>query len=479
MVNNISNRYSVFRTKGLRVKTIGVGLSIIALIIACMIIDSKTIEIYRYIYILPLLFAIINFLFLDIYNKLTIVTTIVIIMEFIRYVLTPAILLKEKYPRGLYTYVFNSSTMINTLLIMTIELVVIYFVLYKYRGYSDVSVNDDLLVNKMMSTKNYSILRVSSYAIILFTVILYGAFPAIRNSYSFIFSGELDSLTDNTLVAMKSIPSGVGWLGSICGEITRYILLEYILLRFFKNDCKKHKNRYVIISIVIIIANILIVSSSMVISLLASIVLLFQIYIFYPRYRKKFMILGIAVGGTGVIIIIYSYLQNVLMYHSLSQMIQDYTNGYYNIYQAQCAYDKCGLSIIEKIEMLFLGDGIANISPINIFFNVINSSDIFNNYLYGMKFNGGAVLPFCSQWTYYFTSIIGPFFSAVPIIYAKKIEKKWKNGDGNIVVLGMSSLVLALTPFMYNTPTLIHIVTMSIIPLWIASEMNARLVFRI
>lgn len=479
MVNNISNRYSVFRTKGLRVKTIGVGLSIIALIIACMIIDSKTIEIYRYIYILPLLFAIINFLFLDIYNKLTIVTTIVIIMEFIRYVLTPAILLKEKYPRGLYTYVFNSSTMINTLLIMTIELVVIYFVLYKYRGYSDVSVNDDLLVNKMMSTKNYSILRVSSYAIILFTVILYGAFPAIRNSYSFIFSGELDSLTDNTLVAMKSIPSGVGWLGSICVEITRYILLEYILLRFFKNDCKKHKNRYVIISIVIIIANILIVSSSMVISLLASIVLLFQIYIFYPRYRKKFMILGIAVGGTGVIIIIYSYLQNVLMYHSLSQMIQDYTNGYYNIYQAQCAYDKCGLSIIEKIEMLFLGDGIANISPINIFFNVINSSDIFNNYLYGMKFNGGAVLPFCSQWTYYFTSIIGPFFSAVPIIYAKKIEKKWKNGDGNIVVLGMSSLVLALTPFMYNTPTLIHIVTMSIIPLWIASEMNARLVFRI
>lgn len=479
MVNNISNRYSVFRTKGLRVKTIGVGLSIIALIIACMIIDSKTIEIYRYIYILPLLFAIINFLFLDIYNKLTIVTTIVIIMEFIRYVLTPAILLKEKYPRGLYTYVFNSSTMINTLLIMMIELVVIYFVLYKYRGYSDVSVNDDLLVNKMMSTKNYSILRVSSYAIILFTVILYGAFPAIRNSYSFIFSGELDSLTDNTLVAMKSIPSGVGWLASICGEITRYILLEYILLRFFKNDCKKHKNRYVIISIVIIIANILIVSSSMVISLLASIVLLFQIYIFYPRYRKKFMILGIAVGGTGVIIIIYSYLQNVLMYHSLSQMIQDYTNGYYNIYQAQCAYDKCGLSIIEKIEMLFLGDGIANISPINIFFNVINSSDIFNNYLYGMKFNGGAVLPFCSQWTYYFTSIIGPFFSAVPIIYAKKIEKKWKNGDGNIVVLGMSSLVLALTPFMYNTPTLIHIVTMSIIPLWIASEMNARLVFRI
>lgn len=479
MVNNISNRYSVFRTKGLRVKTIGVGLSIIALIIACMIIDSKTIEIYRYIYILPLLFAIINFLFLDIYNKLTIVTTIVIIMEFIRYVLTPAILLKEKYPRGLYTYVFNSSTMINTLLIMTIELVVIYFVLYKYRGYSDVSVNDDLLVNKMMSTKNYSILRVSSYAIILFTVILYGAFPAIRNSYSFIFSGELDSLTDNTLVAMKSIPSGVGWLASICGEITRYILLEYILLRFFKNDCKKHKNRYVIISIVIIIANILIVSSSMVISLLGSIVLLFQIYIFYPRYRKKFMILGIAVGGTGVIIIIYSYLQNVLMYHSLSQMIQDYTNGYYNIYQAQCAYDKCGLSIIEKIEMLFLGDGIANISPINIFFNVINSSDIFNNYLYGMKFNGGAVLPFCSQWTYYFTSIIGPFFSAVPIIYAKKIEKKWKNGDGNIVVLGMSSFVLALTPFMYNTPTLIHIVTMSIIPLWIASEMNARLVFRI
>ena len=479
MVNNISNRYSVFRTKGLRVKTIGVGLSIMALIVAYMVIESKTTGIYKYIFVLPILFAIINFLFLDIYNKITIVTTIVIIMEFIRYVLTPVVLMKEKYPKGLYNYVFNSSKMYNTLVIMTIELVVIYFVLYKYRGYSNTSNDDDLLIKKMVSTKNYSKLRLSSYAIILFTLILYCSFPAIRNSYSFIFSGELDSLTYNTSIAMESLPSGVGWLGGVCGEISRYILLEYILLRFFKSDCKKHKNKYVFLSIIIVMVNILIVSSSMIISLLGSIVLLIQIYIFYPRYRKKFVLLGIIAGGIGGIILIYSYLQNVLTYHSLSQMLQDYTNGYYNIYQAQCAYDKCGLSIIEKIEMLFWGDGIANISPINIFFNVINSSDIFNNYLYGMKFNGGAVLPFCSQWTYYFTSIIGPFFSAVPIIYAKKIEKKWKNGDGNIVVLGMSSLVLALTPFMYNAPTLIHIVTMSIIPLWIASEMNARLVFRI
>ena len=93
MVNNISNRYSVFRTKGLRVKTIGVGLSIMALIVAYMVIESKTTGIYKYIFVLPILFAIINLFFLDIYNKLTITTIIVIVMEFIRYVLTPVVLM--------------------------------------------------------------------------------------------------------------------------------------------------------------------------------------------------------------------------------------------------------------------------------------------------------------------------------------------------------------------------------------------------
>ena len=60
----------------------------------------------------------------------------------------------------------------------------------------------------------------------------------------------------------------------------------------------------------------------------------------------------------------------------------------------------------------------------------------------------------------------------------KKIEKKWRNGDGNILVLGMLSLVLALTPFMYNTPTFIHIITMSIIPLWVAAKANKIFVFK-
>lgn len=474
-----NNRCSVFRTTGLKMKIVGIALSITALIIAFAIYESKTTGIYKYVFILPLLFTTINFLFLNIYNRLTIVTIIVITMEFIRYVLTPLVLMIENYPKGLYTYSFNNEKMVNAILTMAIEIIAIYFALYKTRRYSDIVIDDKALVRRIVDKENYSKLGISSYAIILFTIAIFLMFPAVRNIYSFIFSGELDSLTYVTSSMMDSLPGGVGWLGSTFGEITRYILLENILLALFKENLKKQKKKYFFISIAIIMLNMIFVTSSMVISLLASIVLFFQVYILYPQDRKKFIKFSIILGEVAILAVIFSYLKNVLSYQSLSQMIQDYTNGYYNIYQAQCAYEKYNLGIIDKIMMLFLGDGIANISPINIFFHVVNSSDIFNNYLYGRKFNGGAVLPFVSQWTYYFTPVIGSFFSALPVIYAKKVEKKWRNGDGNILVLGMLSLVLALTPFMYNTPTFIHIITMSIIPLWVAAKANKIFAFKI
>ena len=110
---------------------------------------------------------------------------------------------------------------------------------------------------------------------------------------------------------------------------------------------------------------------------------------------------------------------------------------------------------------------------------MVNSSDIFNHYLYGKRFNGGAVLPYVSQWVYYFSPVLGPILSAIPIVWAKKVEKKWRNGEGNILVMGMLALVLALTPFMYNFPTLIHILSMSIFPLWLAAKANSIFILKI
>ena len=467
-----------FKTEGLKIKSIGILLSLFALYVAFVVYKSNTKGIYQYIWLLPIVFAIINFIFIDIYKRVTIVSCIVIGMEFIRYVLTPVILMIDDYPIGLYTYIYDKNNMITSTFIMVYEILIIYYCLYYCRKFSDIVKTDDELIESIVCTKNFSSLRISSYCILIFTLIIYMIFPSLKNIYSFLLSGNLDSLTDSTSIAIMTLPSGIGWLGSVLGDISRYILLGYILFYFFKKDCYLQRTKNVIIPVILIIMNMMFVSSSMIISLLSSIVLLLQIYILFPRFRKFFILVGVLFGIVVIFVVIMSYLQNALTYHSLSQMIQDYTNGFYNIYQAQCAYKSYHLDLLNKYIMLFLGDGIANISPINILFNTLNSSDIFNYYLYGMKFNGGAVLPYVSHWTYYFTAFVGPLFSALPIIYAKKMEYRWRNGEGNLLISGMLALIFALTPFMYNIPTLIHIITMTILPLWVASKCNAIFILK-
>lgn len=467
-----NRKYLMFETSGLKIKRVGLLLSVIAIIVTFFVSFSERYGIYEYVYILPFTFAVINTIFLIIYNRASIVTIIVIFMEFIRYVFTPLILMIERYPKGIYTISLDREKMIYTVFIMVIELIVIYYTLYKYRNCSEIKIKSDEFIKRVNNKMNYSILRPFSIVIILLTLTLFIIFPGVRSIYSLIGAGELDSLTSNTALAMESLPRGIGWLGNVLGEVTRYIVLEYLLIRLFKKNCKKPKMRYFYISMILISVNVLFITSSMIISLTGSMVLFVQIYYLYPRGRKLLIGLGCSIGSVLGIIFILKYLENALTYHSFSQMIQDYTNGFYSIYQALCAYENYNLNFVDKYIMLFLGDGIANISPLNVFFNVINSSDIYNHYLYGMKFNGGAVLPYVSQWVYYFTPIFGPIFSIFPIMIAKKIEMKWINGQGNMLVMGMFAIILALTPFMYNFPTLIHITTLTILPLWVASKAN-------
>ena len=473
----VGMKNSMIKTSGLRIKTIGISLSLAAAVIAFIVSNSTPAGMYLYMPLLPLVFAIVNIVFLKIYNKITVVTIIVILMEFIRYVVTPLIVMIEGYPKGLYVYSFSKEAMVNTVIIMVMEIIVIYYVLYACRNFSDISIDDNLYIKKILQKKNYSSIKITSVLIIAFTVILFLAFPGVKSIYSFIFSNDMDTLVYRTSSALDSLPRGVGWLANVFGETTRYIVIQNIIIMMFRKSCISQKNRYFYLSAIIIVLNMMVGTSSMVIGLTASIVLLFQLYILYPKERKLFLVVGITIGSIASIALVFNYLQNVLTYQSFSQMIQDYTNGYYNIYQAQFAYEASNLSLFEKLEMLFIGDGIANISPLNILFDTVNSSDIFNYYLYGTTFNGGAVAPYVSQWVYYFSPVIGPLFSAIPIYFSKKMESKWRNGEGNILVMGMLALVLALTPFMYNYPTLIHILTLYIMPLWLASKANEKFVF--
>jgi hypothetical protein len=124
--------------------------------------------------------------------------------------------------------------------------------------------------------------------------------------------------------------------------------------------------------------------------------------------------------------------------------------------------------------MFFIGDGIGNINLVSILIDGTNSSNIYNYYIYGEAFNGGAVLPLVSQMSFYFSPIIGPIFSFACILLAKKLESASLNSNGNVMIGQFCAFVFAATPFMYNYSTLIHILTIVALPLWICSYINAK-----
>lgn len=469
---------SVIKTSGLQVKAVGMLLSLVSVVISFIVSNSSPSDMYLYMPLLPIVFAIVNTVFLRIYNKTTIVTIIVVLMEFVRYVITPLVVMIEEYPKSLYSYSFNKEIRFNTFIIMVMEIIAIYYVLYACCDFSDMKIDDNLYFDRVLQKKNYSSIGFTTILIMVFTAILFFVFPSVKSIYGFIFSDGIDSLVSSTAMALDSLPRGVGWLANVFGETTRVILVEYIIVNMYRRFRINPQRGFFLFSVVIVVLNMLVVTSSVVICLVPSIVLLLQLYFLYPKERRLFLVGGVVVGSIACIVFISIYLQNVLTYQSISQMIQDYTNGYYNIYQAQFAYGACDLSPSEKLRMLFIGDGIANISPLNVLFDTVNSSDIFNHYLYGKPFNGGAVVPYISQWVYYFSPVVGSLFSAIPIYFSKKMEKKWRNGEGNFLVVGMLTLVLALTPFMYNCPTFIHILTLNIMPFWFASKANEKFILR-
>lgn len=460
------------QTKGLETKWIGVILSVLAFVVWICILNSKPTGIYLYIEYLPLAYALINLLFILAYENVTIVSAIILAFEFLRFVVSPFIVMMEEYPRGLYTLYIDRGTMIVSEFIMIYEMIVIYMCLIKTRKYSSITVDSDYMRNHLNKKEYYSKMGVATLFVIAITVALFAAFPVLLSLYSFIFSGGLDLVTDTTASAMDQLPSGMGWLATTFALIAQFALLQYFVFRFYRKYTATNKIGYFYLSAIIILFNLMITSSSVVINMIISLSLLMELYFLYPTQRKKFVFFGATIGVVGVIVLVSSYLENVLTYQTVSQMIQDYTNGYYSVYQCACAYKAADLSWIDRIGMFFVGDGIANISPVDVFFDATNSSDIFNFYLYGTEFNGGAVVPFVSQSAYYLSPVIGPLLTAIPVYMARKTEYRWRNGRGNVLLLGFLSLLYALLPFMYNAPTFIHIITMILIPLWVGSKIN-------
>jgi hypothetical protein len=459
-----------------RLYWLAILIGIISIVCGIVSLNDPPQGIYTYFPIVTIAFGAMSLMFFSVYKKVTWVTVITIAFMFLRYTVSLYILHREGYPKGVYNISVNNSKSLQTALIMIYELIMIYCALYigqrKYR--CNVSIGE--YKKKIFSNRNFSHLNVVLVLFVLITIGMFVMYPSLFNNYSFIINSELEYLTDNIISSQAGLPSGMRWLGYTFGEATRYILIEYFLLKIYKRYTLKESvhSRYWWYSVFLALINALITNQRMMLGIFMSLTFFYQIYRLYPSKRKLFVFFGGIIGVFGIGMITITYWTNALTYQSFSQMIQGYTNGFYNVYQATSAYENASMNILEKIEMFFIGDGIGNINLVSILIDGTNSSNIYNYYIYGEAFNGGAVLPLVSQMSFYFSPIIGPIFSFACILLAKKLESASLNSNGNVMIGQFCAFVFAATPFMYNYSTLIHILTIVALPLWICSYINAK-----
>ena len=453
-------------------------IATVALIVGIFSINDTSMGIYIYFPYVTIFFGVVTLFFFRVYKRMTWVSMITIVFMILRYVVTLITLHQEGYPKGIYNITVDNSRSLITALLMIYEIIMIYSALYiGQKKYND-TITMDEYKKKLFGKKNFAQLNVLIVLMIIITVIIFMMYPSLFNNYSFIINGNLENLTDIIIESQAGLPSGLRWIGYTLGEATRYIVLEYLLLKLYKKYSEKGfiYSRYWWLSIALSILNAVITSQRMMIGIFMSLTFFYQIYQLYPSKRRLFVLLGGVIGILSVSIITLTYWMNALSYQSFSQMIQGYTNGFYNVYQATAAYDNTSINLFEKTKMFFIGDGLGNVNVVSMFINGINSSDIYNFYIYGTSFNGGAVMPLVSQMSYYFTTFLGPIFSFISILWAKKLENRSLISNGNVMIGQFCAFVFAATPFMYNYSTVIHILTIVALPLLFCVYINSKTV---
>lgn len=432
--------------------------------------------IYIYMPMITFTFGILTIVFFSIFQNMTLVTIIVYGFMYLRYTVTLFILHIDGYPKGIYNILIDYDASLRTAFTMIFEMLMIFLALYISSRKYNKNISAWEYKKRVLSKDNFSSLNILLVLFVLVTIALFIIYPALFKNYSFIFNSNLEGMTDLIISSQVNLPSGFRWIGYTFGEATRYILVEYFILRLYKRYAlfDEKKSRYWVLALLIAILNTMITNQRMMVGIFMSLVFFYQIYQLFPEKRKLFIFFAFVIGTSAFSVITIRYWSNALSYQSFSQMIQGYTNGFYNVYQASNAYNNASISFFDKIAMFFIGDGLGNVNVISMFINSMNSSNIYNHYIYGLAFNGGAVLPFVSQMSFYFSGILGPIFSFLIIMFAKKMENNSINSTSNILITQFCAFIFAATPFMYNYSANIHILTVVVLPIWLLAKFNSK-----
>lgn len=451
-------------------------ISILSVLISMVVmIDIKKPVYYTWLPLLPLSFAIINFLSYGIYDNIfdfshNLAKLIIHILYFIR----ESVAIYFLY-RGGYVATLNKLSEKNVnagIALMIFETCCVYIVL-NYYGKIHFKLGNLLTSKRIRDGKykksKYKFVGCIMAVCVLFCILAYAMSPLIRNSYSALWDSSLLS-TDGYFLAKMEAQAGskdriLFTLFNVFFDFTR-ILFPCLILYILRKKIGDKFGCVVIGAIFCVIQFAMILNENIYILVTIMIIGIFMLKIF-PKYRnfmKKMLII------TGTIVIVYYFISVAFtvsvgkgnIYEILSDMFQIYFPGITNI--------ACGFNIVDHNILNTLFFDIYEAIPFHsTLFGLSGErlSDLYNT-CNGVKYT---ICPGIIQ-SYHYFGIFAPIVTCVIVTIALKTQQKLNDSRDMFAYAAYALLLIytSMTPVCYYPTVLLSRFLSTILPMLIISK---------
>ena len=408
---------------------------------------------YEMLFMLPLSFlcSIFLFFFGMLKNKSpleNIPCVLLVLLTFIRNVLTPIVMVKDSYVSSLG--IANSDGASLAIWLVTYETIILFLFVYIAEKYRFKQKGVGLLLKCRLPIGNSNtvlfrnaVIFFSSIAVISLLLV-----PSLRNSFYTIFtSGFTAPFQDNYLSRGDILTRALETGGNMAIAAVRYILP---CILFYKLANKGEKLGNLIVSIAVVLAQCLFMNDSNAYILMLIFSQMFFILELYPKYRKGM------IGGIAIVLISFSlmmYFNRFALDHyskSLSLWLQSYFPGIAN------TAGIVNLSPQQNILQIFEDIWVA--IPFKAFLGYSGAATSVAQKWIIVNNCKGQILSTIGQSFYYFGFFLSPLISCCLLQISRKCQQHVNGVDSALMRAAYIYFMIysAATPFVYNFSIYAH-----------------------
>lgn len=431
-----------------------------------LFLDDSAPSYYDSLFLLPLIFGIINLICCSIYDSFSNVGIVSIVtLECFRMVITPFMMYMGNY----YSVMkINISNNMSTAIILMIYECIAVFLMLLYENSKRKRCHAGELVNTFNKIKTSNKIKYLVFIMVSFLVGVAVFIPEAISAFKTILDVGSSSFT--TWSDMGTTRFETGTLIRIIATLFTMIFswVRYLLPIAFIIWCKNHfsARAALILSMIPIVLQVFFITATIMESILCAFVLLIVLIKIYPQYKKLLLnasIFGIAIVIGGYFLIRYRTKNAENIWRFFSENAIAYTSGIDNVAAV--------LNVGEKGKWS------------TFFFNIYGAIP-FNSTLFGLSgdklaavFNvangrtDGHIPPTIGAGWYYYGFLFAPIESIILTKLSLKFGAKAQT-EKNIwkyAVWVLTAIMLAMGFNAYNMAIVLNYLTTLIIPLYIIS----------